>query len=268
MKITTPVRLALLLLVSASEVIANQPPAAAPDGRPWIQLFNGTNLDGWTFKIAGEPLGVNYADTFRVEDGMIKVVYDKYAKFSNRFGHLYTNIAYSRYILRMEYRFSGAMMPDAPRYVNLNSGVMIHAQSPQSLGLKQGFPASLEVQFLADEGKGPRPTANLCTPGTHVEFKGQLYTQHILQSTAPTFPAEEWVRIEVEVHGHDEIIYRVNGTEVLRYQHPQLDPKDQPATKLLAAGAARLLSSGHIALQAEGQPVWFRNVELMSLETR
>lgn len=269
MTITTPVRLALLLLMSASGMVATQTPdAPASDGRHWIQLFNGTNLEGWTIKIAGEPLGVNYADTFRVEDGMIKVAYDKYEKFKSRFGHIYTNIAYSHYILRMEYRFTGAMMSDAPRYVNLNSGVMIHAQSPQSLGLKQAFPASLEVQFLADEGKGPRPTANLCTPGTHVDFKGQLYTGHILQSTAPTFPAEEWVRIEVEVHGHDEIIYRVNGTEVLRYQHPQLDPMDQSATRLLAAGAARLLSSGHIALQAEGQPVWFRNIELMSLETR
>ena len=267
MKIAPTLRLALLLLILVSEMVAAEASGApAPDGRHWIQLFNGTNLDGWTIKVAGEPLGVNYADTFRVEDGMIKVAYDKYEKFKNRFGHLYTNIAYSHYILRMEYRFTGAMIPDAPRYVNLNSGVMIHAQSPLSLGLKQGFPASLEVQFLADEGKGPRSTANLCTPGTNVEFKGQLYTRHILQSTAPTFPAEEWVRIEVEVHGHDEIIYRVNGAEVLRYQHPQLDPKDPLATKLLEAGAARLLSSGHIALQAEGQPVWFRNIELMSLE--
>jgi hypothetical protein len=26
------------------------------------------------------------------------------------------------------------------------------------------------------------------------------------------------------------------------------------------------LSYGHVALQAEGQPVWFRNIELKSLE--
>ncbi len=31
-------------------------------------------------------------------------------------------------------------------------------------------------------------------------------------------------------------------------------------------GAAKLLSYGHIALQAEGQGVWFRNIELKSLE--
>lgn len=249
------------LLFSTSLVAAD-----APATRPWIPLFNGTNLDGWTIKIAGHPLGENYADTFRVEDGIIKVAYDKYGKFDKQFGHLYSNVAYSRYILRMEYRFVGTMMADAPHYVNLNSGVMIHSQSPQSLGLDQAFPASLEVQFLADEGKGPRPTANMCSPGTHIEMGGKLITQHIVKSTSPTFPAEEWVKIEAEVHGNDEIIYRVNGVEVLRYQHPQLDPKDAYAANVVKAGAARLLSFGHIALQAEGQPVWFRNIELMSLE--
>ena len=30
--------------------------------------------------------------------------------------------------------------------------------------------------------------------------------------------------------------------------------------------AGQPLSSGHIALQAEGQPVWFRKIELKSLE--
>jgi len=238
----------------------------APSSRRWIPLFNGTNLDGWTIKISGRPLGENYADTFRVEDGIIKVYYDKYGKFDKQFGHLYSNVAYSRYILRMEYRFTGKMMADAPNYVNLNSGVMIHSQSPQSMGLNQGFPASLEVQFLADEGKGNRSTSNVCTPGTNIEMGGKLITQHIVQSSAPTFPAEEWVRVEVEVHGNEEIIYRINGTEVLRYQRPQLDPADPTAAELFKAGAAKYLSFGHIALQAEGQPVWFRNIELMSLE--
>lgn len=240
--------------------------ADTPAGRSWIPLFNGKNLDGWTVKITGHPLGVNHADTFRVEDGIIKVAYDKYPKFDKQFGHLYSNVAYSRYILRLEYRFEGRMMPDAPSYVNLNSGVMIHSQSPQSMPLDQAFPASLEFQFLADEGKGPRATGNMCSPGTHIEMDGKLITQHIVRSKAPTFPADEWVKIEVEVRGHDEIIHRVNGVEVLRYQHPQLDPKDAWAASVIQAGAARLLGFGHIALQAEGQGVWFRNIELMSLE--
>lgn len=236
--------------------------------QPWVPLFNGKNLDGWTPKFSGHAMGENLADTFRVEDGILKVSYDGYEKFSGQYGHLYSNIAYSRYILRMEYRFTGKMMADAPGYVNLNSGVMIHSQSPQSMGLKQDFPASLEFQFLADEGKGKRSTGNVCTPGTHLEMGGKLVRQHIVESTAPTFPAEEWVKMEVEVRGSEEVIHRINGVEVLRYQRPQLDPNNElaPASGLLTAGAPRILAYGHIALQAEGQPVWFRNIELKSLE--
>lgn len=243
---------------------------AFSDDAKWVSLFNGKDLTGWTIKIAKHGLGENFANTFRVEDGIIKVSYDDYGKFDQQYGHLFTNIAYSHYVLRMEYRFTGKMMADAPNYVNLNSGVMIHAQSPQSMRLDQGFPSSLEMQFLADEGKGQRQTANLCTPGTNVEIDGKLVTQHIIKSTAPTFPAEEWVKAEVEVHGNEEIIHRINGVEVLRYQRPQLDPTNNnaPATDLLEAGGNLMLHYGHIALQAEGQPVWFRNIELKSLEKK
>jgi hypothetical protein len=95
-------------------------------------------------------------------------------------------------------------------------------------------------------------------------------TKHIVTSSAPTLPTETWVKAEVEVRGHDEIIHRVNGVEVLRYQHPQLDPRNDnaPATDQLEAGGNRLLGFGHIALQAEGQPVWFRNIELLPLEPK
>ena len=125
----------------------------------------------------------------------------------------------------------------------------------------------MEFQFLADEGKGRRPTANVCTPGTNLEMNGKLVTQHIVESAAPTFPADEWVKVEVEVRGSQEVIHRINGVEVLRYQRPQLDPRNDnaPATDLLDAGADKILSYGHIALQAEGQPIWFRNIELKSL---
>jgi len=236
--------------------------------RPWVKLFNGENLEGWTPKVCGHPCGANPHHTFRVEDGILKVSYEDYDKFGGQYGHLYTNLAYSRYRLRMQYRFAGTMMADAPGYVNLNSGVMIHSQPPNSLGLNQAFPVSLEFQFLADEGRGRRPTGNVCTPGTNLEVDGKLVTDHILQSSAPTFPAAEWVGIEIEVRGNEEVIHRVNGREVLRYQRPQLDPEGriESAAALLEAGAPVQLAFGHIALQAEGQPVWFRRIELRPLE--
>lgn len=238
---------------------------AAPAGK-WVRLFNGRNLEGWTVKIAQHPLGDNFADTFRVEDGIIKVSYDKYARFDQQFGHLYTNAAYSRYVLRLEYLLTGRVMADAPEWAGFNSGVMIHSQSPMSMTLGQLFPVSLEGQFLAAGTKAGRQTGNVCTPGTDIEVKGALTKAHIVESSSRLYPLDEWVTFEAEVHGHDEIIYRVNGREVLRYRHPQLDPTDPDAQRLLDAGASLRVEYGHIALQAEGHPVWFRNIMLMPLD--
>ena len=40
-------------------------------------------------KITGYPLGENYGNTFRVENGVFKVSYDQYPEFGNTFGHIF-----------------------------------------------------------------------------------------------------------------------------------------------------------------------------------
>ena len=137
---------ACLALVGAIMVSVD---AAAAEDSQWRSLFNGRDLSGWTIKIANHPLNENYADTFRVEDGVIKVSYDRYGKFEGRFGHLYTNQPYSRYVLRLEYKLTDEAIADAPSWAKLNNGVMIHSQSPLSMELGQAFPVSMEMQFLA-----------------------------------------------------------------------------------------------------------------------
>lgn len=255
--------LGFVAVLALSVVAASAHTTADSDG--WFALFNGRDLDGWIVKVAKHPLGENYADTFRVEDGIIKVAYDKYATFDQRFAHLYTRSPYSRYVLRLEYRFTGRPMADAPPWAGFNSGVMIHSQSPLSITLEQLWPVSMEFQFLAVGAQAGRQTGNACTPGTHLERQGGLRTDHVIDAVGKLSPVEEWVAVEVEVHAGDEVIHRVNGVEVLRYQHPQLDPRDPDAQRLLAAGAPLRLGFGHIALQAEGHPVWFRNVRLRPL---
>jgi hypothetical protein len=237
---------------------------AADDG--WHSLFNGRDLSGWTIKIAKRPLGENYNDTFRVEDGILKVSYDKWQKFDRHFGHLYSNQPYSNYLLRLEYRITGTAPADAPHWAKLNSGVMVHSQSPLSMALDQEFPASMEFQFLAVGATAGKQTGNVCTPATNLEMKGKLVEDHIIDSSSKLFPVDEWISVEVEVRGHQHVVHRVNGVEVLRYQHPQLDPRDEAAQRLLAAGAPLQLSFGHIALQAESQPIWFRNIKIKQLE--
>jgi hypothetical protein len=89
-----------------------------------------------------------------------------------------------------------------------------------------------------------------------------------VKSTAPTFPAGEWIAVEIEVRGNEEIIHRVRGEDVLRFEKPTLDPNDEKfgAQDLIKAGQPLVIDSGHIALQAEGQGVWFRNIEIKLLE--
>ena len=53
-----------------------------PDAKEWIQLFNGKDLDGWDIKITGHDLNDNFGDTFRVENGVLKIAYDQYGRSS------------------------------------------------------------------------------------------------------------------------------------------------------------------------------------------
>ena len=78
-----------MMMMSAGVCMATS--ALAADEGEWHSLFNGRDLAGWTVKINKHPLGENYADTFRVEDGVIKVAYDRYGKFDEQFARLYSN---------------------------------------------------------------------------------------------------------------------------------------------------------------------------------
>lgn len=238
------------------------PVSQAQEEDGWISLFNGKDLEGWTVKVAKHPLGENPGELFRVEDGIMKVSYDEFGTFDSQFAHIFTNNAYSNYILRLDYLFTGTAVEDAQHWAKLNSGVMVHSQSPLSMSEEQGFPVSMEFQFLANDTTAGTQTGNACTPGTNVVMNGELVTDHIIDATSRLYPLEEWVSAEIEVRGGEEIIHRVNGKEVLRYQTPQLDPSDSDAQALLDAGMPMRLSQGHIALQAESQPVWFRNIQI------
>ena len=232
----------------------------------WVSLFNGKNLDGWTPKIAGYDLGDNFGDTFRVEDGVMKVCYDKYDKFDRKFGHIFYETPFSHYILRAEYRFTGEQVPGGPDWAFRNNGLMLHCQSPESMGKNQNFPVSIEVQLLGGDGTHDRTTGNLCTPGTNVVMADKLITAHCTWSTSKTYHGDDWVTIEVEVHGNGVVKHIMDGQVVLEYEKSQLDEKDGDAKKLIADGADIMLSEGYISLQAESHPCEFRKIEIMLLE--
>lgn len=250
-------------MVSAFGHEAPAQESAKKDG--WIRLFNGKDLEGWTPKIRGYALGENYGNTFRVENGVLKVAYDQYPKFGDKFGHLFFKHKYGKYRLRIEYRFVGEQCPGGPGWALRNSGVMIHSQAPESMGKDQDFPVSIEVQFLGGDGKNKRSTGNVCTPGTHIVMDGKLITTHCTDSRSRTCHGDQWVTIEAEVHGNGLIKHKVNGETVLEYEKPQLDDKDPSARPLIHDGKT-MLDSGYLALQAESHPIEFRKVEILPLD--
>lgn len=232
----------------------------------WISLFNGRNLDGWKPKIKGCDLNDNHGNTFRVEDGILKVAYDQYSTFDGTFGHLFYKAPFSHYRLRLEYRFLGEQTDGGPGWAFRNSGIMIHCQSPESMRKDQDFPVCIEVQLLGGNGKDERPTGNLCTPGTNVVIDDKLVTQHCVNSKSKTYHGDQWVKAEVEVHGNGVIKHVINGQVVLEYQEPQLDERDADAKRLIEKGADAMLREGYISLQAESHPCEFRKVEILPLE--
>jgi hypothetical protein len=138
---------------------------------------------------------------------------------------------------------------------------MFHSQSPESMGLEQSFPVSIEAQFLGGNGTDERPTANLCTPGTNVVIAGELVTRHCTNATSATYHGDQWVTVEIEVNGGGTVRHIIDGKAVIEYEQPQLDPTDAEGQKLIMDGVL-LLEKGYIALQAESHPVEFRKVEI------
>jgi len=232
----------------------------------WIQLFNGKDLKDWDIKFKDHELGDNYNNTFRVEDGMLRVSYSNWDEWNGKFGHIFYKEEFSHYRLRVEYRFVGEQVKNGPGWAFRNNGLMLHGQSAESMELDQDFPVSIEVQLLGGDGESDRPTMNLCTPGTNVVMNGELIKRHCTNSKSETYHGDQWVSVEVEVHGGEVIRHFVDGEEVMHYEKPQLDHRDKYFAKLLPADGFMIVSKGTISLQAESHNTDFRKIELLVLE--
>jgi hypothetical protein len=248
--------LTLSLLPLAAQTDWRSAPAA-----DWQTIFNGRNLDGWVVKLAHHDVGDNYADTFRVDNGVIRVSYDKYGDFGARFGHLFYDKKLSHYVLALEYRFVGEQVKGGPSYARLNSGVMVHSQAPTTILKDQDWPISIEAQFLA----GGRTTMNVCTPGTEIFMKGEMVKAHCTNSTSRVYGNDEWVAVEVEVLGSERVRHIIDGQTVLQYEKPTIGGGVANGFDPAVKKDGTILEDGYIALQAESQPVEFRNIRLLDL---
>jgi len=231
----------------------------------WIQLFNGKDIKDWTPKFSGYEAGLNYKNTYRVENGILKVSYDEYEKFAGEFGHLFYKDKFSHYKIRAEYRFVGEQLAESPQWAFRNNGLMLHCQDPQTMALKQSFPVSVEVQLLGDNGTGNRPCGNPCTPGTNFVKDDSLITEHCPPLSNKTVSADGWHTIEVIVDGSKSFTHILDGDTVAYYEQPQLDENDKDTPQFLNPENL-LVAEGYISIQAETHPTEFRKIELQVLE--
>lgn len=248
--------------------------------KDWIRLFNGKNLDGWDIKIAGENLNANYKNTFRVEDGMMRVMYDQYESFNDKFGHIYYKKPYSYYVIRFEYRFQGDQLKGGASWNVRNSGIMLHSQSAKSLTQNQSFPVSLELQLLGGlGGNTTRHTGNLCTPGTEVYMHNKIVTDHCTDSDSKTYHGDQWVKVEAIVLGDSIVHHVIEGDTVLTYEKPHIGGGfvsadynwekagiDSKSAEAWIKKDGMLLKEGYIAMQAESHAIDFKNIELLDLK--
>lgn len=235
----------------------------------WQQLFNGENLDGWVVKFHGHEVGDNFAETFAVRDGEILVNYDGYETFDERYGHLFYHKPFSSFHLKFTYRFTDQWMEDAPNYTYRNSGIMFHSQDPHTILKDQDWPISVEYQILAEEVAGkPRPTANVCTPGTEVFFNGEMDPRHCINSTSKTYPWDQWLTGELIVYGDSLVIHLIEGDTVLSYTKPQIGGEVANRFDSAYKKDGQMLTSGFIALQAEGQGIAFKDIWIRELKNQ
>jgi hypothetical protein len=230
----------------------------------WVTMFNGKDIRDWTIKIKDHPINENFANTFSVKDGFLTVNYDKYDGFKEQYGHIFYKKKFSAYLLVLEYRFIGEQIKGGAGWALRNSGAMLASPAPEVMQLDQDFPTSLEMQLLAGNGKDPRHTANLCTPGTNVVMDDKLFTPHCIDSKSQTFHGDQWVHVEALVLGDSLIQHIVGADTVLQYSKPQYDGRD-PWVKKAALKGGELIKEGYISLQSESHPVQYRKVIIYDL---
>jgi hypothetical protein len=192
-----------------------------------IKLFNGKNLDGWTWVAPRNP-DSKIADVWSVTDEGVLVCKGQPP------GYLRSTGEYENYKLTLEWRWPKGKKPG-------NNGVLVHTTTPGALGI---WPRSIEVQLFHDNA------GDLWVIGTTLEVpnadKRRKGRRHLNLTDDSEKPVGEWNKMEVTCKG-DEITVKVNGDLV------------NHATKV---GQTK----GAICLQSEGAEINFRNIVLTPLK--
>ena len=159
---------------------------STPEKAASIELFNGTNFDGWTFCMKN---GADPAQTWSVSDGVIHCT-------GRPYGYARTTQTYHDYQLTVVWRFV-KVAPHAD-----NTGIFVHTQPPDNV-----WPVCVECQgqfhhqgdFILHAGMG----ADGYPAGKKSTFIHQIGGQN-------ETPAGEWDTNQIVCRG-SELTLSVNG---------------------------------------------------------
>ncbi len=214
----------------------------------WVQLFNGTNLDGWEVHGSEETL-------FVVANGEIHV----YPTQPDQSEQPIANLVHDRkmsgkYTLHVEYKWGEKRYSDR-KQTDRDAGILFHITGNASAV----WPDSIEFQLGSSQVGGPWVSGDLYVLGvpTVAQVKndaGQFVTIGEGPGCCHPSPTKvhaehahgEWNTVQVNVDGGAEAIFMLNGVEVNRVYNMTYD--NAPLTE------------GFISIQAEMAELFYRNI--------
>ncbi|TXN34944.1 DUF1080 domain-containing protein [Flagellimonas hymeniacidonis] len=203
-----------------------------------VSLFNGQDLSGWHVDVPEMDTIPNTINPFIIRTGML-------VSLGTPRGHLITDDVYKDYRLEVEYRFAGE--PG-------NCGVLVHASTPRAL--YKMFPKSLEVQMQHEDAGDFWVIVEDIEVDNMVERRGPKKEWGITEGKKRRIinltdgsekPLGEWNTMIIECL-KDKIKVWVNGD-------------------LVNHGFNATVTSGQIAIQAEGSEVEFRKIDISPITT-
>jgi hypothetical protein len=260
------VLIALFLLgvyVALPATMLGGPDQEAPG---WKVLFNGKNLDGWTIAYAKPPFDTRPPSAlFEVVDGTIHTYPTDVSGSQQQQAYIQADGDYKEYVLHAEYKWGIKKFPpkmDLPR----DAGLMFNIYEDP----KENWPHSVEFQI--EEGDTADlwalstratstidPATKLYKPalegGVPVSVGAYGTFQRIRHSEGVT-ETPGWNSIDLIVHG-DTAVYKVNG--VVKMRATDLKEFDSATNSWIR------LDHGKVALQAEFNEVYYRNVRIRPL---
>ncbi len=258
----------------------SQPTSATKADSGWVALFNGVNFNGfYIFSSVAPQVTTNLTTQtiYQLDSGRIHS-----PRLAGEF-HLITTREYSFYKVRLDYRW-GPITGGNPA-PSQNAGMVIHIDNTSALSgaVPVGTlrPKSIEVQMLRPTNQpftlwsstqlGPyinttvqTGTPNYLPAGSGgVPWTNDPWGSRTIFTTVadPEYAVGQWNHGEADVYGADSGSFFLNGVLRTRGWTFQVRVNIANPTPRVAYG------KGGIGIQQEDNEIWYRNYEIMELDS-